>query len=411
MRTMVHFLKNKLFEIGTILCFVLPPVGILLLLVLSFITIFQKWRNKQFNYSLLSFFFMCLFISTIGAVVHMKNLVLLIDSVMILVYWGIYLRISSTASNETFRFFKWTMIFGGLYNCIIGWSYQGMTMHPILEFLTGTKLFADMIPQNYTRLIGSSYNPNFTMHLLLIAVALLFAEILSTLRKRQWKHVSWQIPLLLVLSNGVVSTGSRAGFIIMICIYLLFFLRLNKIFFFVSAAVTILLSKPLMQLMPRNDSIDNSFNVREGIWKNSIELWNEHFLFGTTPHGFKSAYAKLFPDPVPHAHNLFIGFFAEFGMIGGIAFLIVLGVTVLNIVHLLIFNNKNDSLLEYFLLSLPIMVLTGILDEPTFSPQIGLLSIMLMSHWDLYYKKQVKTYPVQEMAYYIFYKKKNYSKF
>lgn len=403
--------KTKIFQIGTILCFVLPPVGMLILLILSFITIFQTWKKKRFNYSLLSFFFMCLFISTIGAVVQMKNLILLIDTIMILVYWGIYLRISSTNSNETFSFFKWTMIFGGLYNCIIGWVYQGMTMHPILEFLTGTKLFADMIPQNYTRLIGSSYNPNFTMYLLLIAVALLFAEILSTLRKRHWKHVSWQIPLLLVLSNGVVSTGSRAGFIIMICIYLLFFLRLNAIFFFVGAAVTILLSNRLLQLMPRNDSIDDSFNVREGIWKNAIELWNEHFLFGTTPHGFKSAYAKLFPDAVPHSHNLFIGFFAEFGIIGGVAFLIVLGVTLLNLVQLLIFNNKKDSLLEYFLLSLPIMVLTGILDEPTFSPQIGLLSIMLLSHWDQYYKKQFKTYPIQEMAFYILFKKKNYSKY
>ena len=189
----------------------------------------------------------------------MKNLFLLIDSIMILVYWGIYLKIASTSSMNAFRNFKWIMIFGGIYNCIIGWVYQGIQMHPILEFLMGTMLFADTIPQNYTRLIGSSYNPNFTMYLLLIAVALIFAEILTNIRKRHWKHVSWKIPILLVLSNGVLATGSRAGFIIMICIYLLFFLRLNKIFFFVSAAITILQSNLLLQLMPRNDLIDDSF--------------------------------------------------------------------------------------------------------------------------------------------------------
>ena len=72
---------------------------------------------------------------------------------------------------------------------------------------------------------------------------------------------------------------------------------------------------------------------------------------------------------------------------------------------------KMIRLIEYFLLSLPIMVLTGVLDEPTFSPQIGLLSIMLLSYWDQYYKKHVKTYPIQEMAYYILFKKKDYSKY
>ena len=411
MHSFVNMLKNRIFEIGTILCFLVPPVGMFILLIVSFFTIFKTWKTKQFNYSLVSFFFTCLFISTIGAVIQMKNLFLLIDSIMILVYWGIYLKIASTSSMNAFRNFKWIMIFGGIYNCIIGWVYQGIQMHPILEFLMGTMLFADTIPQNYTRLIGSSYNPNFTMYLLLIAVALIFAEILTNIRKRHWKHVSWKIPILLVLSNGVLATGSRAGFIIMICIYLLFFLRLNKIFFFVSAAITILQSNLLLQLMPRNDLIDDSFKVREAIWMNSIELWSEHFLFGTTPHGFRAAYGNLFPNAVPHAHNMFIGFFAEYGIIGGIAFLMVVGVTLLNIVNLFIINDKNDSLIEYFLLSLPIMVLTGVLDEPTFSPQIGLLSIMLLSYWDQYYKKHVKTYPIQEMAYYILFKKKDYSKY
>ena len=56
---------------------------------------------------------------------------------------------------------------------------------------------------------------------------------------------------------------------------------------------------------------------------------------------------------------------------------------------------------EYFLLSLPIIVLTGMLDEPTFSPQIALLSIMLLSYWDQYVKKYVKVYPIQDMVYHI----------
>ena len=51
---------------------------------------------------------------------------------------------------------------------------------------------------------------------------------------------------------------------------------------------------------------------------------------------------------VPHAHNIFIGFFAEYGVIGGIAFLILLGATLYNIINLIIYNDKNDTLRRVF---------------------------------------------------------------
>ena len=90
--------------------------------------------------------------------------------------------------------------------------------------------------------------------------------------------------------------------------------------------------------MPRNDTIDGSFQIREDIWRNSIEMWNQHFLFGTTPHGFTIAYDNLFNQGVPHAHNIFIGFFAEFGVIGGLAFLILLGTTLYNIINFILYQ-------------------------------------------------------------------------
>ena len=122
MRTFIKSLKNRTFEISTILCFILPPVGIFLLFVLSFFTIIKTWKNKQFHFSIVSFFFVCLFISTIGAVIQMRNPLLFIDSLMILGYLGIYLRIVSKSSIDSFRHFTWIMIFGGLYNCVIGWT-------------------------------------------------------------------------------------------------------------------------------------------------------------------------------------------------------------------------------------------------------------------------------------------------
>lgn len=411
MHTLVKFIKNRTFEISTILCFLLPPVGILLLLILSLSTIIKTWKEKQFHFSLVSFFFICLFISTIGAVIQMKHPILFVDSIMVLGYWGIYLWIVTNSSIDRFRDFKWIMIFGGLYNCVIGWVYHFLNMSPIMELLMGTKLFAESTPNNYNRLIGSAYNPNFTMHLLLIAIALLFAEILTNYRKRQWGAISWQVAILLILSNGVIATGSRAGFFAMICVYFLFFLRLNKIVFVVSAVITFFQSNQLSQLIPRNDTIDGSFQVREDIWRNAIELWKQHFLFGTTPHGFVQAYENSFNQAVPHAHNIFIGFFSEYGIVGGLAFVILLCASIYNLVSLYIYNNKNDRLMEYFILSMPVILLTGLLDEPTFSPQVSLVTIMLLSYWDQYLKKYVKYYSIQEMVHQIPYKKKHYSKY
>ena len=77
----------------------------------------------------------------------------------------------------------------------------------------------------------------------------------------------------------------------------------------------------------------------------------------------------------------------------------------------MIYNDKNKRFVEYFLLSLPVIFLTGMLDEPTFSPQIAILSIMLLSYWDQYMEKHVRVYPIQEMIYQILYKKKHYSKY
>lgn len=408
MRNIFAFLKNKAFEISTILCFILPPVGVLLLLIFSINAIIKAWKSKQiFPLSLISFFFMCLFISTIGSVIiQMNRPFLLVDSLMILLYWGIYLRIVSNSSVDSFHHFKWIMIFGGIYNIIIGWISKLVAMPLLLQLLLGTKLVAERIPKNYTRLIGSSYNPNFTMHLLVIALALLFAELLNSIRKKKWFSVIWQIVILLVLSNGVLATGSRAGFMLMIGLYFIFFFQLNKVLFLITAVVTFFQSKHLLQLMPRNDIIDSSFQVREDIWSNGIEIWKQHLLFGTTPHGFRFVYLDLFKQGVPHSHNIFIGFFAEYGLVGGIAFLILLAATIYNLIYLYFNTNKSKTYFEYFLFSIPLIVLTGILDEPTFSPQTGVLSIMLLAYWDRYLKTHVKYNPIQELTNYLFFKKK-----
>ncbi|NRD80076.1 O-antigen ligase family protein [Bacillus sp. BRMEA1] len=382
MQNIVHFIKNGKFQIGMILCFLLPPVGILLLFLFGLGAIYEGWKDrKSFSFSFVSMVFFLLLVSTVCASFQMENASLLIGSLMVLGYWGLYLFVRKNGTRMDFHTFKWIIIFGGIYNCIVGWTIHWITINPLVGFLTGTTQLGEA---DNSRLFGSSYNSNFTMYLLLVAIAFMLAEINAVIRKKTVRPLYWQIPLLLILIFGVFSTGSRAGYISMIIVFMLFFLRLNKIVFMSVSTMFIVLFKKIYELMPRNDNVLYSTYGRENIWSNSIELWKQHFLFGTTPLGFRSEYFKLFNDDMVHAHNLFIGFFAEYGIVGGIALLILLFSTTYKFIILLFLKNRNKGLFNYFLFSLPIIVLTGILDEPTFSPQIALLTVILLSYWKLY---------------------------
>lgn len=381
MKYLVNLIKKEKFQFGTILCFVLPPIGILFLFLLSFATLYKIWRDKRLSFSLGSFFFLCLLLSTVCAAYQMENVSLLLGSLLVLGYWGLYVHVRENGSRINFHKYKWIIIFGGLYNCLIGWSIKWISVYPVIGLLMGTKQLGEA---DNSRLFGSSYNSNFAMYLLLVAIAFLLAEIHAAIRKKKYRFLSWQIQMLLVISYGVITTGSRAGYASMFILYMLFFLRFNKIIFIAITTLFLFQFKRIYALMPRNDNVLFSTQGRENIWTNSIELWKQHFLFGTTPFGFQEAYFKFFNDDMIHAHNLFIGFFAEYGVVGGIAFLILFCTTAYKAITLFFFKENKNGLLDYFLLSLPIIVLTGILDEPTFSPQIALPTIILLSYWDNY---------------------------
>lgn len=395
MLSTIKFFKTKIFEISVGLCFLLPPVGILFLFVLSFSTIYHTLKaRKRLNFSLPFILFLCLFIATVGAVFQMKNLTLLVGSMMVLGYWGLYQRVISNGSEENFRRYRWIVILGGVYNCLIGFAGKSLITHPVIGFLTGTLLFGGTPSVDYSRLIGSAYNPNFTMYLLLLSMAFVFAEMLIYFRKKQYPVLALLIPILLILSVGVIATGSRAGYFTMVCIYILFFMRINKVIFITTSVILLGSIKPLFDLMPRTASLDQSYQVREQIWINSLELWGHHPLFGTTPLGFRQAYIDLFAQDVPHAHDIFIGFFAEYGILGGIPFLIFVCTTVYKCVNLFFYRENNNGLLDYFLLSLPIIIFTGVLDEPIFSPQIALLTIVLLGYWEVYSNRFAFSYLV-----------------
>jgi O-antigen ligase len=143
----------------------------------------------------------------------------------------------------------------------------------------------------------------------------------------------------------------------------------------------------LFHLIPRVDSVIQASQTRFDIWKGSFTIWQEHSLFGVTPLGFGQEYLKHYNEFVPHAHNILIGMFAEYGTLGGLAFLLLVSLNLVKCVHLFFSIRRKKYFLDSFLLGLPIILLTGVFDEPLFSPQIGFLTVVFLACWDQYSKR------------------------
>lgn len=385
--------KSSLFkyhlEISLFLCLIVPPVGILFLLFIGWYNLHQVYRKgERIKLTPGLFLLSCMFVSTICASVAMNNYSFFLVSALILAYIGMYIKMLNNRLKIIVAF-KWGTIFGGIYFYCL-YPFQKLLMEiPSISYVTGTALIgADAIDlQNYTRLVGSTYNPNFSVAILLIGLSFLLAECLESLRQSTFYKLVLQQTAVFMFVHAIFLTGSKAGFVIMFFIFVSFLIRWNKwisIVFTVCIAINI----PLVtDWMPRSEQLIESAKLRKEIWKNSFSIWQEHSLFGTTPIGFYNEYSSLFHNHVPHAHNMILGVFTEYGALGGIALLFVIFINGYKVIYLYFSQSKNKIHLNVFLLSLPVILLTGVFDYVLFSPQFAFLAIILLASWDQYTAK------------------------
>ncbi|MDM5314942.1 O-antigen ligase family protein [Fictibacillus sp. b24] len=349
----------------------------------------KAWKKgEKVKLTLGLFLLGCMFVSTICASIAMNNYSYFLVSALILAYMGLYMKIANNRL-KVFRSFKYVVIFGGVYFYGIYPFQQWMMEMPVLSYFTGAALIgtAGIDPQQYTRLIGSTYNPNFSVALLLLGLSFLFADCLKSLEKGTYTKLSIQLGAVCMFSHAILLTGSKAGFVTMLIIFVFFLLKWNK-WISVALITLMLLNIPLItNLMPRSDELLVSAEIRKEIWRNSINLWQGHSLFGVTPIGFYEGYYYRFSEHVPHAHNMIIGFFTEYGALGGIALLMVLFINGYKIVYLALSVKNNKIYLDHFLLSLPVIFLTGIFDYVLYSPQVAIMIVTLLACWDQYTAK------------------------
>ncbi|WP_175640226.1 O-antigen ligase family protein [Metabacillus schmidteae] len=378
-----EFLKKHLLEIGVILCFVLPPVGILWLMLIGWNQLKNAVDLKAaFYLNATTFFFVCLAIATLGATFTEDKEAYMLIFAMILGYLGLYLYIKERVTMSLIRRFKWIMIIGGVYLVIFGSVMRHFQVTDMLiGGITGT-LYIGPLPDSVAdgRLFGTAYNPNFASFLLLLILSFLLAD---QLKRQHHKQMIWNYVLITIMMFGIFQTGSRSGIGVMFLVLIIFMLRLSARIGMAAAAIPFIFHKQIADILPRFKLFNEAFLERKEIWETSLKIWEKYPFFGTTPLGYRRAYDQ-FTQPEPHAHNIILGFFTEYGTIGGLAFIFLVMTFMLKLCCLFFINAKNKTLLNFFLLSLPVIFFSGIFDHPLVSPQTALLAIIILACFDRY---------------------------
>ena len=393
----VTYLKDHFLETGLLLIFLLPPIGIGLLVITGIVHLIKMIKNKlSLPFTVGSFFFINLLIASIGASFMFLEIKYFMIPVLIASYLGYYLYIKEHFSKKLFTRFINIVINGGIYIAFIG-QFQLLfpsftTINPIIGSITG---WMPLSFDESNRLFGSAYNPNFAAFFLLMSVALLLRELLSSLQNKQQGQkkrtgILRIIGLILILGFAIIQTGSRSGVIGMILLMIIFIFRLRWQLGAIIAGLFALVSIKfdiINDILPRWNSIRQSATGRKNIWENSIHIWSDHPFFGVTPIGFREAYDAIAHDKVAHAHNIFLGFFSEYGTMGGLAFVFLFLTLFYKVVFVLFTFRNKKKYLDIFLLLMPVFLITGIFDHPLISPQTALLSIFVIAGWEHYVRK------------------------
>ncbi|MGL4520970.1 MAG: O-antigen ligase family protein [Bacilli bacterium] len=391
MRKIAQWLNSlSKLEKGVLFCFIIPPLGMAWLFALGISQYIQHYQQQKIKIKSSSTALFLLLIScSIGAAFTLKSGSILLISLMLLSYWGLYLHLAQCSFRVTFGTLKWVYVGGAIYSCVVGKIAVLLPFPKWLGLISGTYLFGKESFKNYDRISGVAYNPNFNMFLLLIGLALLFVELQRSIVQKKYRFAGLYIVFASLLTSGVVATESRAGFAAMILLYLLFFFRISRTLFIVIGSLGLFVSPWLINLMPRGEIVSNSIDVRETIWQNAFQIWKDNWLFGTTSLGFKDEYIARTGELVPHAHNMVFGIFTEYGLFGGVAISVVALLSILKVIIMFFYYGRKHTnhYFEYFLYLFPVFILTGFVDYPTFSPQIGLLTIIAASLWFKYSRR------------------------
>lgn len=367
----------------------LPPVVLLIIALLTPFFVKRPWPIRGFpegifiGFLLLSAISWCFNPSWIYGIP-----VGLIPMAVFLAYYLLAVWIKRGLDWSWYEIQRLYLLFwvAGLYIAVvvllqgIGWISQEASWW-------GRLLGYSAIYQNdLTRSVGTSTNSNLAAALL-ICLALISTYAFSVLKKR-WQKVA-ALAAFFLFCVAIWMTGSRGAWVgltvgLLVQVWMTGNRRRTVLLF----AFLVLLGYVIytnQTLIPREETLFATITVRIFVWQNAFRIFQDHWLLGVLPLHFSQVFAELTGKHIYHAHNIFLGVATEFGVVGLVLFLLMIGLTVYRARKWRKMAIRlEEKRLSGMMLSLIFAFLGhGMYDYTIIAPQVGslfFLSVILI-HW------------------------------
>lgn len=233
------------------------------------------------------------------------------------------------------------------------------------------------------RAYSSLLNPNVLAGYLVFCICLQLTS-LERVKSRKLSILS-----IILSSFCLILTYSRGAWVSLFAVVFLIYIYRKKLVYLLYSAsffisLTLINGNSGIQRISINKSLqDNSLLYRFEIYKSTLKVIKEHFLFGTGPNTMKhyiNYYSETIAAPVVHAHNLILNIFGEMGFVGLIFFGIILLTLFKNLYYIYKLEDDfyTDIAISGFFGFVSILI-HGLIDAPIIAPQFLFFAIYIYS--------------------------------
>lgn len=388
--------------LGENLIIILPLVVLLLLsvslgerfvMVIMIVSLFvlvgdinRSLRNIVYviDFSLLGYFFLRKYGLNFGIYPQIPKPLL-----FFLIQYFLVMIISSIMSNYPYAglliiarqvaFFVIVYVFYALINCVKDIKLYVSSIYIVAFILVSSSLFTFLTEEVSLLEIFSPNRPRFSAIITNIEAStnfyvVSFPLLISTLiLKSKFSEKKLEYFFIIFFTIGLVLTMSRSALIgIVFSTSLILFILKRKRFYQLIFGLTVLVLmflfvQPLNEILSAFLRIESGMSARDYIWQMSIDIINDHFVFGLGPGAYKYEMMNYFPYMLNDwwgrlfiyisevsgganlSHNFFLTFFTDMGVLGFIT-AIFLPVIYLLIGYNTLLKYKKESINTYYLI-------------------------------------------------------------
>jgi O-antigen ligase len=207
----------------------------------------------------------------------------------------------------------------------------------LLAFSQGDVSLLDVLSPNRPRVSAIISNIEASTNFFVVSFPLIISTLL---RKRNFADKAIYYFFIFYFSLGLIITMSRSAIIgIMFSTAIVFYLINKKRFYQLLFSITLivllfLFYTPLNELLTTFLRIESGMSARDYIWKMSIDMINDHIVFGIGPGAYQYEMLNYFPYMLSDwwgrlfiyfnevtgganlSHNFFLTFFTDMGILG-----------------------------------------------------------------------------------------------